>query len=342
MDIWKKEYLRILKETLLYRKKVYLILTPEHGNYGDHAIALAEIQFINKILPDFRIIEIQADILYGNVKKFQIILNHQLIFITGGGFFGSLWPRESTSMMEVIRYCKKSRIIVLPQTAFFENDRSYKECKQIIGEHKQISLFLRDEQSYNTIKKMLPHKAVYLCPDIVTILEFDLKESKKDNIMICIRPDTDKEKLAETKKCEDFFKDKTEYKGMKIVYGSTNVNMKKRVSVERHKQKVYMKLREISRYKLVITDRLHAMLFCAIIGTSCIALENISGKIKGGYSWINELSYIHYASDFNTALNIIEQIDFDSTNKYVNYNNSRFDKLRDVIKNYAKVTRRLG
>lgn len=342
MDIWKKEYLRIFKETLLYRKKLYLILTPEHGNYGDHAIALAEIQFINRILPDFKIIEIQADILYGNVEKFRVFLNHQLIFITGGGFLGSLWPRENTSMMEVIRCCKKSRIIVMPQTAFFEDDRSYKECKQIIEEHKHISLFLRDKQSYNIMKEMLPHKAVYLCPDIVTILEFDVKASKKDNIMICIRPDTDKERLAETKKCQDFFKDRTEYKGIKVIYGSTNVKLKKRISVERHKQKVYMKLREIARCKLVITDRLHAMLFCAITGTSCIALENISGKIKGGYNWLSELGYIHYASDFKTALGIMEQIDFDITNKYVNYNDSKFDKLRDVIKDYTKIARRCG
>lgn len=340
MDIWKKEYFRILKETLLYTKKVYLILTPEHGNYGDHAIALAEIQFINKILPDFKIIEIQADILCGNVKRFRTILSHQLIFITGGGFLGSLWPRENTSMMEVIRCCKKSRIIVMPQTAFFENDRSYKECKQIIEEHKHISLFLRDEQSYNIMKEMLPHKAVYLCPDFVTILDFDIKESKKDNIMICLR--SDKEQLEEAQKCREFFKDKTEYKGIKIIYGNTYIKRRNRIPAEQHKKMVCMKLRQIARCKLVITDRLHGMLFCAIMGTSCIVLENISGKCKGGYKWLSELDYIHYASDFRTVLDIIEHIDLDTTNKYVNNNSSKFDKLRDVIKDYAKTARRCG
>jgi len=74
MELWKRELMRIWKQTLIYRKKVYLLLTPEHGNYGDHAIALAERLFLKKILPDYHIIEIQADVLNGNIKKFRFPL----------------------------------------------------------------------------------------------------------------------------------------------------------------------------------------------------------------------------------------------------------------------------
>ena len=71
MELWKREFIRIWKQTLMYRKKVYLLLTPEHGNYGDHAIAMAEVLFLKKVLPGYHIIEIQADVLNKNVKRFR-------------------------------------------------------------------------------------------------------------------------------------------------------------------------------------------------------------------------------------------------------------------------------
>lgn len=114
MELWKREFIRIWKQTLMYRKKVYLLLTPEHGNYGDHAIAMAEVLFLKKVLPGYHIIEIQADVLNKNVKRFRFFLNRQLLIITGGGFWGTLWPRENDSMMDIIKYCKKSRIVIMP------------------------------------------------------------------------------------------------------------------------------------------------------------------------------------------------------------------------------------
>ena len=40
-----------------------LLNTPLHGNLGDHAIALAELQWIKKRLPDVKCIEIPGDVL---------------------------------------------------------------------------------------------------------------------------------------------------------------------------------------------------------------------------------------------------------------------------------------
>ena len=54
------------------------------------------------------------------------------------------------------------------------------------------------------------------------------------------------------------------------------------------------KLDEFRKSKLVVTDRLHGMLFAAITGTPCIALGNSSGKVKGVYDWLTHLDYIQY------------------------------------------------
>ena len=49
--------------------------------------------------------------------------------------------------------------------------------------------------------------------------------------------------------------------------------------------------------ELVVTDRLHGMVFCAITGTPCIVLDSRSPKVRGCYEWIRELPYIRFAED---------------------------------------------
>ena len=46
---------------------------------------------------------------------------------------------------------------------------------------------------------------------------------------------------------------------------------------------VYNKLTEFASARLVITDRLHGLIFSAITNTPCIAFDNLSGKVHGTY-----------------------------------------------------------
>jgi exopolysaccharide biosynthesis predicted pyruvyltransferase EpsI len=85
--------------------------------------------------------------------------------------------------------------------------------------------------------------------------------------------------------------------------------------------------------EVIITDRLHCMVLCALVGTPCIALDNISAKISGVYTWINELSYIEVIETEDkiaTALrNVLTDIDLEKMEKV-------FDTLSQAFVNYAK------
>ena len=52
---------------------------------------------------------------------------------------------------------------------------------------------------------------------------------------------------------------------------------------------------EIGGKELVITDRLHGMIFCAITGTPCVVINSKSPKVRGCYEWIKHLDYIRFA-----------------------------------------------
>ena len=61
---------------------------------------------------------------------------------------------------------------------------------------------------------------------------------------------------------------------------------------------VYNKLTEFASASLVITDRLHGLIFSAITNTPCIAFDNLSGKVHGIYHWIEDIPTIRLINTF--------------------------------------------
>src|SRR5690606_10737992 len=70
-------------------------------------------------------------------------------------------------------------------------------------------------------------------------------------------------------------------------------------------------LNSFKRSRVVITDRLHGMIFCAITKTPCVVLPNSNHKISGTYyNWLSDLEYIQFIEDFEvgTVLNLISDL----------------------------------
>lgn len=88
---------------------------------------------------------------------------------------------------------------------------------------------------------------------------------------------------------------------------------------EKREEKVQAKLEEFSNAKLVITDRLHGMVFSALAGTPCIAIDNVSKKVSGVYNWISYLDYIKVVeSEDLINEDLIRQMISSGKGKYTN------------------------
>ena len=61
------------------------------------------------------------------------------------------------------------------------------------------------------------------------------------------------------------------------------------------------KLDVFLKAELVITDRLHAMIFSTITHTPCIAYDNLSRKVSGVYEWIKALPYVKIINSDSTV-----------------------------------------
>ena len=171
----------------------------------------------------------------------------------------------------------------MPQTVYFENTLKGKKetevSRDIYSKHKKIVFCLRDKASYDFVLKNKfisnPDNCLFI-PDMVLGLEFSLESATRNGVLLCFRSDREKIMSYEDKKP---IKKYLWSKGIKTTFTSTvylhNISRQKR------HDELNAKLKEYSGAKLVITDRLHSMLFAAITGTPCIAFDNKTGKVKG-------------------------------------------------------------
>jgi len=319
----KIKFIVILKYNILNclgKDKIILMGTPSHGNLGDQAIVYAEYLFFNKNFGNRKVFEIRS-VDYLRYRK--IIKKHinykDWIIIDGGGNLGTLWPKEDKKITDIVEDFKKNKIIIFPQTCFYENTiesknrlennyNVYKNCKQLY-------MSFRDKNSYNFANSYFLNIKKYYLPDIVLYID-DLKYSNnRSGVLLCFRNDI--EKVISN---DDINKLKINLKEKNIPYTISSTLVEKVINKRNRNKQLNKKWEEFAKHRLIITDRLHGMLFAAITGTPCIALDNKSKKVGGVYEWINDLKYIKYVSSFNEIYNYIDKL-YESENYNYNLNN---------------------
>lgn len=318
--------LRIIIVSLTNKNRVYLMGIPIHGNLGDQAIVISEREFLKKNFKKYKIIEIESSMVTKKIKMLKKFVGESLIFIHGGGFIGSLWPKEDDMANLIIKNMKENKIIILPQTVYFDKEEEgiqrIKKDREIYEQHENLYICVREKYSYDFMRENFKNCNVFLVPDMVLYLEQEkTSKEEKDNIILCLR--NDKEKTF-------FDADSLVRILNKIGYYNiikTDTVIENRIYDYNRKRIVKNKINEFSRAKLVITDRLHGMVFAFLANTYCLVINSKSHKVKGVYNWIKscqKLKLIENMDDFEMKLNEI-------FNKETNFNREEFIKNYDVL-----------
>lgn len=309
---------------------VFLLLTPCHVNYGDHAIAYAEKQ----LLCDKSIFEITGDQLAIYLQHpfwFKKMLRDAELVFQGGGYLGTLWfPYGERLMRSTCLLAPENKIVVMPQSVYFENNdygaRRKKESEKIYGGCKNITFVLRDKTSYNIIKEMFPEKDVRLIPDVVLCLN-ECAPSEREGAAMVFRNDMER-KISESQKqkAENLLKET--YKTVKKI----DMLSESRISVKQRETQLKAHFDRFRHCELVLTDRLHGMIFSAITGTPCVVFPSKSHKVKALYDWIfADCEYIIFTDDENEIRKFITQIRGRSF-KYDNLSVKKyFDELKSLV-----------
>ena len=164
---------------------------------------------------------------------------------------------------------------------------------------------LRDKKSFDLFNSLFPGISSYFIPDIVLSLRLNSKKFKKkrQGVLLCFREDSEKVFSNDKRTIiEQILKQNN------LDFSNTTTVVFNGVSKRNRKKELKKKWKEFSSAQLVITDRLHAMIFSVITETPCIAFDNISKKVSGVYNWIDKLEYIQCIDSIDNLDKIIKHL----------------------------------
>lgn len=316
------------------KKKIFHLLTPKHRNMGDQAIVYATNKYLKDNFPDYEIVEVYREDIYKYAKAIKKAMGKDdFIVLIGGGNMGNLWIKEERDRRFIIKTFSNQKIISMPQTISFTNDsdgeKELLKTKKIYNNHNNLTVIAREKKSYEIMKNNFINNKVILNPDMVLYLNdmFKPKFNNRKGIMTCIR--SDKESILGDKKNELIKKLQEEYESV-FVY-DTVIN--RQVQRENREKELIDMFNKFRGAKLVITDRLHGMVFSAITKTPCIVTKSLDHKVTGTYEWIKSLNYVRLVDnlDFKNINLLIDELLSLTELSEIDLNKEYFSKLKDKI-----------
>lgn len=299
---WIKKYIKLVFSVPQYpsilsnlkkhsNKRAVIIGAPIHGNLGDHLIASECLKYIEK--RGFSDVVEIPEFLYELFPNRINLHEDDTIFIVGGGWMGNMYEDELV-IESVIERWGKNRIVILSQTVFFEKNGKYSsvnQCKKCLGSANNLILCVRENNSYLVCKNILEfdNNRVLLLPDMALLGMKSIQVNRNKNskkIIFSIRKDLESidtsSKIIEIK--EVLLKN-----GYDCVE-SSSVSRKKIIVLNSREKEIQRKKKEFSNASLIITDRLHSMVFALLAGVPCIALDNSTHKVSGVYdTWLYDV-----------------------------------------------------
>ena len=214
-------------------------------------------------------------------------------------------------------------LVYFMNLSYIKWNKELELSKKIYNNHKNLILVAREKVSYELMRKDFNKCKIIITPDIVLYLNECANRINRSGALFCLRSDLESKINYDNKQCILQML-KSEYKEINV----TDTGIDKFIKKEERKQFFYEKLDEFKEAELVITDRIHGMIFAAITGTPCIALSNYNYKVKGTYEWIKGLNYIKFTDDIEKIPELIDELK--------KLNNITYDNS-DLMKYYNKI-----
>lgn len=276
-----------LDPSLKNKNKILIIGVADYDNLGDHAIAQAQRTFLEKIILEssgdsrYEIVEVTSRTPVRHIEK--IINNDDVILFTGGGNLGTKYRFLLDIYLPIIKNHPNNQKLFFPQSYTFneegDSDKLMNKIKAVFAASgKNLTITARESKSVKLFKETFPENNVITTPDIVLSLDTrnqsDEQELKTIDVLMLMRDAGEKVLDFDTQsKMIDALKAKHKV----TVHENDNSYD---VTPDHRLKELNIKWDEIKQSKVVITDRLHGMIFSQIAGIPCIVFDNYNNKIK--------------------------------------------------------------
>lgn len=142
---------------------------PVYSNVGDIAIYLGTEAWLRQ--NSNRVLDRRSMLNFREVS----LDPETVILLQGGGNFGDLYDHQ-TFRERVVSAYPDNRIVFLPQTLHYQNERARAASREILNSHADLHLILRDSRSYSVAGELFGDCHTHLAPDMTAAL-YPLKAS---------------------------------------------------------------------------------------------------------------------------------------------------------------------
>jgi len=272
------------------KRNIFIIGTPNHGNMGDHAIWYATQRLMEDFFYDSNVVDIDIGDFWEDIGAIaSLIKESDIIILQGGGNLGNRYMDDELIRRCTVIYFPNNRLIMFPQTIYFSDDENgrteLKKSIQIYEKNKNLVLIARDTYSYKVMRENFTND-IFVLQDVALTLNYVDKNKETEDILFCFRNDAEGIiRREEIREMEEFLVQR----GNVVRYTDTQVE---KYAKKDREWMLNRKIEEFQSASMVVTDRLHGMIFSVITGTPCIVFDNYNSKIKNAYLDLKDMDYI--------------------------------------------------
>jgi exopolysaccharide biosynthesis predicted pyruvyltransferase EpsI len=271
---------------------------PSHDNVGDSMIWAGQAKYLTRLGCE---VAYTADWQTYHPEELRQRHSSGPILLAGGGNFGDLWPWHQQLRERVARDFPARDIVIMPQSVQFEDERNAERANATLGAHGFLTLLVREEESRKRCERWLPDVKVQFCPD--TAFGYDPPDSGSPRLDYFALARTDSESTGSLAQWLQAHPDVTSGDWSHRGLASRLTWLGSRVAPAAHRrgntvmrgltypavEKSFdLMLRDnlafgrhlLGQARIVITDRLHAHVLCALLGIPHVVLDNNYGKIS--------------------------------------------------------------
>lgn len=292
------------------RPCVFLFGVPFHSNLGDQAQTYCILNWIETYLPKYQVCitmfttatPARLRMIRKHFRKGDILLCHS-------GYHMTDLYHEKDVYEKIAKLFPEETLRIMPQTIYFRENEHADECAEVFNAHGKCILLCRDACSYEMAQRLFTGCRIHLYPDIVTsqIGVFPVEMStRREGVMFCMR--NDKEALYSKEQIADIRRKVEEKYPTRL--SDTTVDVSARVIAQNRRRILAETFADMSKSRVVVTDRYHGTIFSLVANTPVIVVNSADHKLSSGVKWFPESfrEHVFFASELSDVPSLVEQI----------------------------------
>lgn len=342
----RRETLSTLQDAIGDAENVAILDAPNQRNVGDTLIWLGELAYLRQL--GYTITHVSDLLGYDAGALRRDLPPGGVVLLHGGGNFGDIWVGHQAFRERVARELPDYRLVQLPQSILFSDPDRAATANDLLSQHPDFTLLLRDSLSIERARQQLPALSIRFCPDMALGFEPPLQKhgvQRARELLVIAR--ADRESASGLHSVDpswasplplhitDWWADASEPLSWRLARAVTRVNSflvraaRKTRSVTRlslpaprvpqrwlrfaletlNQCNIDYALELFSSAKGVAVDRLHAHVLAGLLGIPHVILDNSYRKLGAVYDdYTGRLDTARYCTDLADARSRLEEI----------------------------------